>query len=138
MLTDVINLLDHHRAVLVAGLGDEPKGRHDGVVLMTEVAPREHRGGVSGHRLDDDHRGAAGGALAVVAEMARAGQTLLGHVGGVRAEIEAVLERLVPQRERREQMGEEPGHGVDLRFVSAISLRERAAWFRLSASTRRH
>jgi hypothetical protein len=47
------------------------------------------------HRFDDDHRRAADGALLVVGAMALAGQAEIGHVGGVRAEHDAVVEPAV-------------------------------------------
>jgi hypothetical protein len=112
VLADVIDLVDHHRAVLVAGLGDGPEGRDDGVVLVAEVAPCQDPGAMGGYGLDHDHRGASTCPLGVVAQVPRAGQAVLGHVRGVGAEHDAVLQRRVPQGERRQQVREGfAGHG---------------------------
>ena len=90
---DVVKLLDHHRPVLAAGVGDPAKVRNHAVVFVAEVAPREHRGAVNRHRLDHDHGRAANGPFEVVAEMALGGEAFGAHVGGVGAEVQAMLER---------------------------------------------
>ena len=90
---DVVELLDHDRAVLVAGIGDPAKVRDHAVVAVAEVAPGKHRGAVDRHRFDHDHRGPAQGPLDVVAEVAFGGEALGAHVGGMGAEVQAMLER---------------------------------------------
>ena len=49
------------------------------------------------HRLDDDHAGAAYGALGIVADVPLGRDTLDGHVGRMRAEDDAVAKRLAAQ-----------------------------------------
>jgi len=44
MRADVVELLDHHRAVLMAGVGDAAKVRDHAVVAVAEVASGEDRG----------------------------------------------------------------------------------------------
>ena len=88
MCADVVELLDHHRAVLVAGVGDAAKVRDHAVVAVAEVASGEDRGRMDRHRLHDDHRGPARGPLAVVAEMTFGRQALGTHIGGVGAEVQ--------------------------------------------------
>jgi hypothetical protein len=107
MLPDVIDLVNHHRAVVVASIGDAAKVGNHCVVRVAKVATGEDAGGVGGDRLADDHRGAAPGALGVIAQVALTGQAGLCHVGGVGAEIEPVLEGLVTQIQGREQMGKQ-------------------------------
>ena len=92
--------------MLVAGVGDPPEVRDHGVVAVAEVAAGEDRGAVHRHRLDHDHRGPADGALQVVAEVALGGQALRAHVGGMGAEVQAVLEGLRADPDRAEEVGE--------------------------------
>ena len=80
------------------------------VALGEEVAASQHPGAVHRHRLDDDHRRAAAGALAVIAEMAVPGQALVAHVDGVGAEHHPVRQRAVPELDRREDIGEFSAH----------------------------
>ena len=104
VLADVIDLMDHHRAMLVARVGEAAKVRNYCVVGMNEVAAGEDRGAVGGDRFDHDHRCAATGALGVVPEVALPWKPLLGHVRGVCAEVEAMLQGLVPKIERLEEV----------------------------------
>ena len=78
MTADMINLVDHHRAVAVAFVGNAAEVRDNGVVFMAEVAACQHSGAVRWRRLDDDHRRAAAGALTVIGEVALGGQAVLG------------------------------------------------------------
>ena len=64
------------------------------------------------HRLDDDHRRAAHGALGVIGDMPVARQPVLGHVGGMRAEHDAVAQCLVADLQGLEQGGELVRHGA--------------------------
>ena len=111
MTADMIDLVDHHRAVAVAFVGNAAEVRDNGVVFMAEVAACQHSGAVRWRRLDDDHRRAAAGALTVIGEVALGGQAVLAHVGGVCAEHDAVLERLVAQLEGCEQVRKLLRHG---------------------------
>ena len=112
MLANVIELVDHHRAVFVAGLGDLAEMGDDGIVLVPKIATGQHRGAVGRHRLDHDHGAAAAGALGVIAEVAFDRQAVLGPVGGMGAEVEPVLERLVTQVEGREEVRNFLRHGA--------------------------
>jgi hypothetical protein len=56
------------------------------------------------HRLDDNHRRAAHGALGIVSDMARTWEPVLGHVGRMRAEDDAVAQGLVSKLHRLEQV----------------------------------
>ena len=103
---NMVELLDHHRPVLVAGVGDAAEVRDHAVVAVAEVAPGEHRGAVDRHRLDHDHRRPAHGPLEVVAEVALGRQALGAHVGGVGAEVQAMLERLRANLDGTEEVGE--------------------------------
>ena len=103
---DVVELLDHHRAVLVAGIGDPAKVRDHAVVAVAEVAPGKHRGAVDRHRFDHDHRRPAQGPLDVVAEVAFGGEALGAHVGGMGAEVQAMLERYRAHLEGAEEVRE--------------------------------
>ena len=49
MLTDVIQLLQDGRAVLVYRVGDLAKVRHDFVVAMSKVTARQYRGRMNWH-----------------------------------------------------------------------------------------
>jgi hypothetical protein len=118
------------RAVAAYGVGNFAEMRDDAVVRMQEVAARQHRCGMHGHRLDHHHAGAADGALRVVADMPRRRQALDRHVGGVRAEDDPVAQRLAAQRDRREQPLENPvGHCPSLKapcLPKLVNLRQRA------------
>ena len=69
-----------------AEVGDDRSRPRQRKLPRVSTARAMHR-----HRLDHDHRRAAEGALAVVAEVALAGQPVDAHVGGVGAEDEPVL-----------------------------------------------
>ena len=72
------------------------------------------------HGLDHDHRRTAAGAFLVVTPMTFSGQAEIGHVGGVRAEDDAVIEAPVAQLERLENVLV-LGHGIEtLSAVEAI------------------
>ena len=114
MAAYVVDLVDHHRAVLVAFVGDAPEVRNDAVVVMEKVGPDQHAGAVRRRGLDDDHRGAAPGALAVIGEVAVAGQPVVAHVRGMGAEDDAVLERLVTDLDGREELGVTRHDGLPL------------------------
>jgi len=103
---DVIELLDDRRAVALDLLGDAPEVGHDGIVVVAEVSADDDGGAVHRHGFDHDHRGTAPRPLAVVAEVALAGQALLAHVRRVRAEDDAVLQREMAQGQRRKEMRE--------------------------------
>ena len=102
--------MNHHRPILVANLGQFSKVGYDTVVAVTEIAPGENPGTVDRHRLANYHRRPATGALGVITNMTLAWQTVLGHVGGMRAKVEPVLERLVTNLQRLEQMGKQFRH----------------------------
>ena len=68
----------------------------------------------AGIGLADDHGRAAPGTLGVVAQVAFTGQPAVGHVGGVGAEIEPMLEGLVAQAQGLEQVRKQRGHGAGL------------------------
>jgi hypothetical protein len=55
----------------VNGVGHAAKMRNDSIVRRTEIAPRQHGRLMHRHRLDDNHRRAAHGALGIVSDMAR-------------------------------------------------------------------
>ena len=106
VLADVVELVDHHHVMRLAGLGDPAEAGDHGVVGGAEVAAGHDRGRMHRHRLDHDHGGPATGPRQVVAEVTLARQAALGHVRGVGAEHEPVLERPGPERQRREQVWE--------------------------------
>ena len=110
VLAHVVQLLDHHGALAVAGIGDRTEAGYHAVVADTEVATGEHRCAVHGHRFDDDHRRTAASPLEVVAEVAFAGQAVDGHVRGVGAEHDTVAQRDVSELQRLEQVLELVGH----------------------------
>jgi hypothetical protein len=56
------------------------------------------------HRLDHDHRRAADGAFLVVAAMAFSRQTQFGHIGGMRAENDTIVELTMTQLDWLEQI----------------------------------
>ena len=110
VLADVIQLVDHHdvRVGRPAGIGQPPECRDDRVVVVPEVAAGQDGGPVDRHGLHDDHPRATERALAVVADMALAGQPALGHVRGVRPERDPAGQRLVAQAERLEDVRRTP------------------------------
>ena len=70
MLTDVVELLDHHDvAGLVAGVGQPAEVRDDRVVVDPEVAAGEDGRPMDGDGLDHDHPGPAQRALPVVRDV---------------------------------------------------------------------
>ena len=91
MLADVVELMHHHRAMRMAGVGDLAEMRDDRVALMPEncrgsAPPVRWTGTGSTTIIAAPPRARS----SVVAEMALAGQALLTHVGGVGAEDDAV------------------------------------------------
>ena len=101
----MVELVEDHRPFGLHRLGDLAEVRDDLVGGVPEVAARQHGRGVDRHRLDHDHRGPAQGPLAVVGEVPRARQAALGHVGGVRAEDDAVAQGLVADGQGRNSFG---------------------------------
>jgi hypothetical protein len=97
MLTDVIDLLNHHGAKLVTGIGDTPQVWDHRIISGAQVTSGEYARFVRRDGLANNHRSAAASTLCVVSQMALARETILCHVGGMRAEVQSVLERLVPQ-----------------------------------------
>src|SRR3546814_14907882 len=93
----VIDLLDDGGAVAMHAVGDPAEIRNDRIVLGAEIAAGERRLAGGGHRLDDDHPGAAAGAFGVVAEVAVYWPPVQAHVGGMGAEIDLAEPRLVAQ-----------------------------------------
>jgi len=106
MRAHVIELLDHHRAMRLAGLGDAGEMRDDVIAGVAEIAARQHGGGMDRHRLDHDHRRATQSALQVIGQVLIPRQTVMGHVGGVGTEHDAVLQLFVAQLDRGEDMFE--------------------------------
>ena len=104
MLTDVIQLLNHDGAVLVTTVGDFPKVRDDRVVAVPEIASRQNRIAVNRNGFNHNHRGATDRPFQVVAVVARDRQTVHRHIGGVSAEVKPVLQCLVPDVNRVEQV----------------------------------
>ena len=106
MGADMVHLVDHHRAMLVAGLCDAPEGRDDRIVLGAEIAAGQDAGLMHRRGLDDDHGRPTARPLAVIAEMALRGQALDAHIRRMGAEDEAMLQGLVAQLQGLEEMGE--------------------------------
>jgi hypothetical protein len=78
--------------------------RDDFIVAMTEVAPGQHRGWMDRHWLDYDHRRAADGAFLVISAMTLAWQAQVGHIGGVCAEDDTIIEFAMAQLEWLKQV----------------------------------
>ena len=125
---DVVELLDHDRAVLAACVGDPAKVRDHRVVAVAEVAAGQDRGAVDRHRLDHDHRRPAPRPLEVVAEVPFGGKPLGAHVGRVGAEVEAMLERLRADPDGAEEVREGRHIGVSgaWSFVSGQTIPPRS------------
>jgi hypothetical protein len=100
----VVQLLQYRRSVRVYRVGDFTEMRDYRVVAVAEVAARQHCGGVHRHRFDHDHRRAADSAFFVVTAMAFPGESEIGHVGGMGAKHDAVVEFSVTQFERLENV----------------------------------
>src|SRR5262245_37877207 len=98
--------MHHHRAVLVALVGDAAEMRDHRVVLGQEVAADQYGRAMNRRRLDHDHGGAAARPLAVVAEVAVARQPLMAHVRRVGAEDDTVLQLEMTELHGREEMRE--------------------------------
>ena len=103
VLADMIELMADHRAMRMDGIGDFAEMRNDLVGRVAEIAARQNGGAMHRHRLDDDHRSTAARALLVIAAMPLAGQAHVRHVGGVRAEDDAIAQGLVAKLQRLEQ-----------------------------------
>ena len=114
MLADVVQLVNHDDVGVrgPAGVGHAPEGGDDGVVIGAEVAPGEDTRPVNGHRLHDDHPGAAERAFPVVPDVALPRQPALGHVGGVSPERDPAPQRPMPQSEGFEHVRERLAHGA--------------------------
>ena len=104
MLADMIELVDHYRAMFMTSIGDAAEGRDDGIVAMAEIAPRQNRRSMDWDRFDHDHPRTTSGAFAIVAKMPITWQPGFGHIRGVSAKVQAVFERLVTKVEGLEQM----------------------------------
>jgi hypothetical protein len=69
MLSDVVELMNHDRAVFVTRFGETPEVWDHGIVTVAEVAPGEDSGTVYGDRLTHDHRSSSARAFGVVTEV---------------------------------------------------------------------
>jgi hypothetical protein len=112
MLADMVELLDHHRIVGVAGFGDGAEAGDHRVVIGAEVAAGEHRRRVDRHRLDDDHRRAADRPLEIVGAVLLARQAIARHVGRVGTEHDAVLQPPRSKLKRCEEVAERRHRGL--------------------------
>lgn len=104
MLADVVKLMQHHRTLRLAGLGDLAEAINHRVVVMAEITPRQPRRRMDRHGLDHDHRSAAACPLQIIAQMARARQPVLRHIRRMRSKIHPVFQRLVANFQRFEQL----------------------------------
>jgi hypothetical protein len=111
VLTDVIQLLQYGGAVGMYRLGNFTEMRDDRVVAVAKVTAGQYCGGVYRHRFDYDHCSTAARAFFVVAAMALARQTHIGHVGGMSTEYDAIVEFAMTQVEWLENIGI-VSHGV--------------------------
>ncbi|MCY1292900.1 hypothetical protein D9M70_421430 [compost metagenome] len=102
MRPDMIELLDRDGFMFLDCLNHLLEVGNDAIVRMPEVAAGENGCGMHGHGFDDNHRGPADRALPVIGGMAFGRQALDGHVCGVGAEHDPVLQRVRPQFERGE------------------------------------
>ena len=135
MAADMVGLMHHDRAMLVALVGDAAEMGDDRVVLGQEVAADQHGGAVHRRRLHHDHGGSAPRPFAVVAEMPVARQPLMAHIDGVGAEDDAVLQFQMPQFDRREQRGKLGLH-TDIPPASLRAAGSRSRHFRHSHGDR--
>ena len=101
MGADVENLLHHDHVVSMAGLGNAAEVGHHCLVRRQELPARQDGRAMCRKWLNGDHGDAALGPFQVIVVMAFAGVTLDAQVGRVGAEDEAVLQRQMPDLERR-------------------------------------
>src|SRR5262245_10200239 len=110
MGTDMIELLDRDRAILLDGGGDFPEMRNDAVVAGAEIAACQHCRRMHRHWFDDYHGSTANRPLSIVGDMLAVRHAILCHVGRVCAEDDPVTQRLLTQLHRGKEVREEFRH----------------------------
>jgi hypothetical protein len=118
---DMIDLVKHRCAVGMAFIGDASEVGNDLVAFGEKIPANQDAGSMGRYRFDNDHAGAATGALSVVSEMSIARQTFVAHVDGMRAEYDPVLQRPVANFDGRENLWIVPRHDHLLRAVFACT-----------------
>ena len=93
MAADVIELVDHDRAVRMALVGDLTEMGDDLVAFGEEIAADQDARAVCGCRLDHYHGCATPCPLTVISEVAGPGHAFVAHIDGMSAKDDAVLER---------------------------------------------
>jgi len=86
--------------------------RNDIITGMAEIAPRQNGSCMHRHGLHDDHAGTAHRPLPVIGDVLFPRQAIHGHVCSMGTEYDPVLQRLVAQLNRCEDMFE--GHHISL------------------------
>ena len=105
MLSNMVKLLQNDAAVLMNGISNRTKVRNHDIVIMAKIPACQHRGAMHRHRFDHDHRRTTDGAFLVIGAVPLCRQTLLGHVGGVGTEYDAVTQCFMTQLDGLEQVG---------------------------------
>ena len=83
--------------MIVYRVGYLAKVRDYGIVAVQKIPPGQDRGSVYRHGLDHNHCRAADGTLFVIGSVALTGQPLLGHIGGMRAKNNSIIQRFMAQ-----------------------------------------
>jgi hypothetical protein len=122
VLADMIKLVADHSPFRLYSVGDLAEVRNDLVRSGPEVAACEKCRFVHRHRLDHDHTGAAQRALSVIAKVAFTRQAMVSHVGGVRAEHDAVAQGGTADGQRGKQVGKRARHGSTSRQAGTGNL----------------
>ena len=78
-------------------IGYLAKVRDYGIVTVQKITPGQDRGRVYRHWFDHNHCRAAYGTLFVIGAVALAGQSPLGHIGGMRAKNNSIIQRFMAQ-----------------------------------------
>ncbi len=104
MGADMEHLADDDGAVFMHRVGDLAEARNDRVIAGAELPPGQDRRLMDRYRFDHDHPGTPSGAFPVIAEMPFRGQAVDAHIGGMGAKDDAVLQRLVANGQRLEQL----------------------------------
>ena len=97
MRTDVIELLDGDRPVVLDRARNRLEVRNDAIVARPKIAACQDRGLMNGHGFDNNHAGPANRSFGIVGNVPFGRHAIFGHVGGVSSEHDPVSQGATAQ-----------------------------------------
>lgn len=93
MRSDVIELLDGDRPVVLDRARDLLEMRNDAIVVRSKIAACQDGGLMDGHGFDYNHAGPTERSLGIIGNVSFSRHAIFGHVGGMSPEHDPVSQR---------------------------------------------